>query len=220
MPESPERTALYRFFAEDDSLLYVGIAYDPETRQRQHAKSATDTWWPLVARRTDEWLETREAADRAEVRAIATERPRFNVRDNPHLSEDVTRVRQARAVRSARLPHQGPFTRYYQVAEAIRQKIETGELPPGAKVPSPVYAREFGVSAETVKRACTALSDAGLLERGNYVAWPTPDEGVVKVPIDRPEEAAAILSGVMTDEQLAAFVAALWTTKRRPHPDA
>jgi predicted GIY-YIG superfamily endonuclease len=216
MPETPERTALYRFFAEDDSLLYVGIAYDPDARQRQHAKSASDTWWPLAARRTDEWFEAREAADRAEIEAIAKERPRFNVRDNPHLSEDVTKVRQRRAARSELLPHQGPFTRYYQVAEAIRRKIDTGELPPGAKVPNPVYAREFGVGIETVKRACESLVDAGLLDRRHSVPWPMPDEGVVKIPVDRPEEAAAILSGVMTDEQLAAFVAALWMTKRRP----
>lgn len=215
MPDSPQRTALYRFFAEDDSLLYVGIAYDPDVRQQQHAKSASDTWWPLAKRRTDEWFETRAEADRAEIEAIARERRRFNVRDNPHLSPDVTKVRQQRAARSELLPHQGPFTRYHQVAEAIRRKIETGELPPGLRVPNPVYAREFGVGVETVKRACQSLADAGLLDRRHSVPWPTSKEGAVEIPVDRPEEAASILSGAMTNEQLTAFVTALWTTTRR-----
>lgn len=215
MPETPERTALYRFFAEDDSLLYVGIAFDPDVRQRQHAKSAADTWWPLADRRTDEWFETRKEADRAEIEAIAKERPRFNVRDNPHLTQDVTKVRQQRAARAELLPHQGPFARYYQVAEAIRRKIETGELPPGARVPNPVYAREFGVGIETVKRACQSLVDAGLLDRGHSVPWPTSKDGTVEIPVDRPEEAASILNGAMTDEQLTAFVAALWMARRR-----
>jgi len=70
------RTALYRLFDADDSLLYVGIAFDPDSRMNAHR--TTKTWWPQVARSTVEWHETRLAALTAEAHAIESEKPACN----------------------------------------------------------------------------------------------------------------------------------------------
>jgi hypothetical protein len=70
---------VYRLYAADDTLLYVGIAYNPKERWRSHARDRADTWWPLVARRDVEWFATRTEAAAAEVAAIVTEQPLHNV---------------------------------------------------------------------------------------------------------------------------------------------
>ncbi|MEW2415274.1 GIY-YIG nuclease family protein [Streptomyces sp. NPDC046866] len=72
-----ERTALYRLFAADGELLYVGITNDTATRWSYHARQKA--WWVDVANRTVEWHEGRPAAARAEAIAIRAERPRWNV---------------------------------------------------------------------------------------------------------------------------------------------
>lgn len=72
------RTALYRLYDGTDVLLYVGIAFDPEARWDYHAGSAA--WWPLVARKAVEWHDTRTLALEFEERAIADEKPLYNVR--------------------------------------------------------------------------------------------------------------------------------------------
>lgn len=77
-----EPTALYRFFDEQDRLLYVGITCNPEERWRRHASDKT--WWSTVARKTLDWHPDRETALLAECLAITTERPRWNVaKPNP-----------------------------------------------------------------------------------------------------------------------------------------
>ena len=48
----PERTALYRFFDEAGTLLYVGISNDPDVRWSYHARQKD--WWPKVRSRTIE----------------------------------------------------------------------------------------------------------------------------------------------------------------------
>ncbi|MFF6866670.1 GIY-YIG nuclease family protein [Streptomyces ardesiacus] len=77
------RTALYRFFNADDQLLYVGITVDIQKRWSYHAKEQAERWWPLVARHTLEWHDTRAQASRAEVKAIKTENPLYNVLHTP-----------------------------------------------------------------------------------------------------------------------------------------
>lgn len=79
-----ERTALYRLFAADDTLLYVGVSSHIEARWKKHA--ALKWWWPEVARKTVEWLESRDAAEAAELEAIRTERPVHNVARSPWAS--------------------------------------------------------------------------------------------------------------------------------------
>lgn len=71
------RTAVYRLYNEADRLLYVGVAYDPEARWKNHANFSL--WWPDVSRRDVEWHDNREAAECAERRAILTEGPLHNI---------------------------------------------------------------------------------------------------------------------------------------------
>lgn len=70
------RTCLYRFHDEAGRLLYVGIASDPDARERQHRYS--QRWAPLIGGRTDEWFDTRKEAAVAELAAIKDEAPLFN----------------------------------------------------------------------------------------------------------------------------------------------
>lgn len=85
--EQTGRIALYRLYAEDGTLLYVGISKDPKGRFWQHA--ADKFWWPTVARKTVEWYESRPAALLAEEAAIRTKRPEWN-RDHSELFEPLT----------------------------------------------------------------------------------------------------------------------------------
>lgn len=214
------RTALYRYFATDGSLLYVGIAFDPDVRAEQHARNAHDTWWKLAAKRTDEWFNTRRDAEFAEIDAIAKERPRSNVRDNPHAPQAIQRIEQARSAKVELLPEGPSFKHYMRVAEVIRQRIESGELPPRAKVSHTAYAAEFGVSAETVKRACNHLANLGMLQRGHGHRVPPEPTGGFRwfwLPVDgHAEQAAANLRAGMGDEQVALLIAAL----QRPSAEA
>jgi hypothetical protein len=75
------RTALYRFYDAAGALLYVGITHDIEERWGNHR--TTKEWWPDVAHQTVEWYDTRPAALAAEVVAIRTEEPRYNVASSP-----------------------------------------------------------------------------------------------------------------------------------------
>lgn len=70
------RTVLYRFFAGDGKLLYIGITLDVETRWQKHAAEAQ--WWHLQARSELEWFDSRGAAELAERAAVKAEKPLFN----------------------------------------------------------------------------------------------------------------------------------------------
>ncbi len=72
------RTALYRFFDREGRLLYVGVAFDPETRWKEHEKSKP--WWSDVARKTVVWRDSRLDALTDEAAAISAERPLYNVK--------------------------------------------------------------------------------------------------------------------------------------------
>lgn len=74
------RTALYRHFAADESLLYVGVSLSWPERTKAHSRKAE--WFEQIARVSIEWFETREAALQAERMAIKSERPKFNVVHN------------------------------------------------------------------------------------------------------------------------------------------
>ena len=71
------RTALYRLFDIEGRLLYVGIAFDPQTRW--HGHSSTKSWWNEVDRREVEWHDTRSRALGAEAEAILNEAPLYNI---------------------------------------------------------------------------------------------------------------------------------------------
>ncbi|MCX4458516.1 hypothetical protein OOK58_42140 [Streptomyces sp. NBC_01728] len=73
---SSRPAAVYRLQSADGTLLYVWSPYDPERRRQDHRSRS---WWPEVATHTDDWVESRAAAYRAELRAIARENPLHNV---------------------------------------------------------------------------------------------------------------------------------------------
>ena len=73
--------SLYRFYDEDDRLLYIGITSAACARLAQHA--ALKEWFPKVTRSTFEHYPTRDAAMAAEKAAIVAEEPLHNLRHHP-----------------------------------------------------------------------------------------------------------------------------------------
>jgi GntR family transcriptional regulator len=66
---------------------------------------------------------------------------------------------------------------YYQIAEDLKHRIESGALKPGDMVPSEFQlVNEYGISRMTVRRGLALLLEAGLIETvrgiGNFVAKP------------------------------------------------
>lgn len=76
MPESPERTALYRLYDAEDRLLYIGITNSPDSRWKSHAHKSP--WWPQVAAKHVEWLPTRQQAKREERAGVEEHNPPYN----------------------------------------------------------------------------------------------------------------------------------------------
>lgn len=69
--------ALYRHFDAAGVLLYVGITVDVHVRTRTHAKLAE--WAPQAAAGTVTWYPSEAAARAAELEAIKSERPLWNL---------------------------------------------------------------------------------------------------------------------------------------------
>ena len=81
------------------------------------------------------------------------------------------------------LDHASPVPLYHQIAEAIRYRIATGALPPGAVLP-PLReaARLWGANLHTVRRAYTELGRTGIVAT-------RAARGTVVLPPDRPGRA-------------------------------
>lgn len=53
---------------------------------------------------------------------------------------------------------------YLQVAALLRERIRSGQLPPGGRVPSISYLmQEYGIARNTARRAISVLADEGLV---------------------------------------------------------
>lgn len=70
--------------------------------------------------------------------------------------------------------HMNPIPLYTQLADILRERIKSGELPPRSLVPSESYLQqEQGVSRGTVRTAISILRDEGLVVtitgRGTFV---------------------------------------------------
>lgn len=72
-----ETHALYRFYSDSGQLLYIGLTSNPGNRFQQHQQDKP--WWHEVAGIAVEKYESREAVKAAETRAIAVEKPKYNV---------------------------------------------------------------------------------------------------------------------------------------------
>ncbi|HEY6316001.1 MAG TPA: winged helix-turn-helix domain-containing protein [Streptosporangiaceae bacterium] len=74
---------------------------------------------------------------------------------------------------------EGHIPPWMQVREILRQKILTGELAPGAMVPSIVVIhQEYGIAKTTARKVLAALRDEGLIVTtsgwGSFVAARDP----------------------------------------------
>ena len=73
------RTAIYRLYSADGTLLYVGMSNDPDRRFGEHADS--QPWWAEVRKfEVGTWYPSRSAAAEAERVAIRSEQPKHNKR--------------------------------------------------------------------------------------------------------------------------------------------
>jgi predicted GIY-YIG superfamily endonuclease len=76
---------LYRFYAADDTLLYVGLTVNPGRRLEKH--KALQPWWKDVARIDMEQHPDMRTLRDAEREAIETEKPLYNIRMNQRYGE-------------------------------------------------------------------------------------------------------------------------------------
>lgn len=87
-----DRTALYRHFNVEGSLLYIGISISAVVRFHQHHKKS---WYYDIANITIEWFDSRSEAEDAERKAIWDEKPAHNIRrTNPYEPEPPARAEQ------------------------------------------------------------------------------------------------------------------------------
>jgi hypothetical protein len=70
------RTAVYRWYDSDDTLLYVGMTNNVMNRSATHAGERP--WWDRIAYCLVEWHPSRSAAVAAESKAIRTEGAEWN----------------------------------------------------------------------------------------------------------------------------------------------
>ncbi len=78
-PEGDKPTAVYRLYDTAGELLYVGIGVKPMDRLDQHRR--TKGWWHEVARHEVTWYASRLLAGAEECRAVAFDRPKYNIDD-------------------------------------------------------------------------------------------------------------------------------------------
>jgi DNA-binding GntR family transcriptional regulator len=72
------------------------------------------------------------------------------------------------------ITREGPVAPWRQVFGLYRQRIESGELPPGARLPSiRGMSQEFGIAGTTAQKVIAALKADGLVvtsPMGTFVA--------------------------------------------------
>jgi hypothetical protein len=136
-----EPTALYRIYARDGRLLYVGISVQPGVRLTEHRRTAR--WWPDVdvSRTRLEWLQGRTSAERAERAAICGENPTHNVVRLAPLDESSELVGLGRARQDAK--------RAYDEATAVLRAGVLRALEAGRAEAE--VARAAGVDRMTVR---------------------------------------------------------------------
>lgn len=131
-----ERTALYRFYDQDDRLLYVGITEKVAIRWRAHARQSL--WWHEVSRKTVAWFPSRDEAATAEVAAIQEEHPLYNITHavrvlTPEQAEVAARSRaelkaaEARYLKAQQLADQAKAELFDLCAEQVRAGKDTAD---------------------------------------------------------------------------------------------
>lgn len=63
------------------------------------------------------------------------------------------------------IDREGPIPPYRQIAAILRQRIDSGQIPPGRRIPSLVeLEQEFHVARDTLRKAVQVLKDEGRVE--------------------------------------------------------
>lgn len=86
------------------------------------------------------------------------------------------------------LDREGPVLLYVQIAEQIRERIDSGDLSPGTAVPSEVeLVEKYGVTRQTVRRAIKLLKEEGVVYssqgRGTFVGPEDVPQTLRKTPV-------------------------------------
>lgn len=176
MPDSPERTALYRYFNADDELLYIGISIDPDGRLKAHRASHAP-WVGKAARRTIEWHDSRALALKAEEIAVKSERPIYNEKHNYNDA----------AFNPASWSNAAPGRKIEAVAELMRSEILDGRWMHGQRIPSlRTLGAACGASSSVVSKASVILQNEGLLDfqSGHGLFVTHPPKARTKLPHD------------------------------------
>src|SRR3989442_4512571 len=80
----------------------------------------------------------------------------------------------------------GRVPRYHRIAEELRERIQSGDLGPGVRLPNQRrLARDFGVTLMTVRHALELLERDNLIRRqhglGTFVAAPSIDYDILQL---------------------------------------
>ncbi|MFC4908861.1 GntR family transcriptional regulator [Actinomadura gamaensis] len=75
----------------------------------------------------------------------------------------------------------GPVPPYQQIADTLRKRIKSGEIPAGRRIPSLVeLEQEYEVARDTLRKAIQVLKDEGLVQTvqgmGTFVTERAPEE--------------------------------------------
>jgi DNA-binding transcriptional regulator YhcF (GntR family) len=215
-PDTDRSTTLYRYFDAKGELLYIGIAYDVDERKKGHARTASDSWYPLIAKRDVQFFPTRAEAEDAEARAIRAEKPRYNrrhvtKRDPAIVAEDEAKE-QRRWITLGTDGVTGRQRLHVALSRTLRERIDSGFYEPGESLPTkPELLKTFAVNASMLKFVCQEMENDGYIRKAGirgYVVLPA-EARRVSVCVGLPEEAAATLRAAMTADQLATLIAAL-----------
>lgn len=86
------RTALYRLYAADGTLLYIGVTGKLSVRFYYHSREKR--WWPQVHGKRITWYDDRAEAEEAERCAILGEHPVHNIFHTPAQGEVIRAAQQ------------------------------------------------------------------------------------------------------------------------------
>jgi predicted GIY-YIG superfamily endonuclease len=155
MPETPERTALYRYLAADGRPLYIGITSHLMDRKTAHAQSP---WAQEVASFEVEWFDSQIEAATAETAAIQAERPIHNDADNfDHVPSTWVNWPQLAGEGRSKAP---------KLAAIVQGEIDSGNWLADHKIPSAkIMARAVGIGEGAARTAIQLLVSTSSIYR-------------------------------------------------------
>ena len=143
-----DRTDLYRHFDEEGRLLYVGVSFGTIARLQQHRVHSH--WYGQIRKVTVQKFASRVAAHKAERRAIAEEKPLYNI---AHVGRPprVRRPAKPKPKPRPQTPMFGPPAPY----KGRPVGLVSGEVPEGFPVPPErIFRAEVERAVERVIKVC------------------------------------------------------------------